>query len=223
MFAGRASHRRRATQGAPVLAALVAVGSFSGSAQAIPVPPLTGTIAVARAAQAAGAVPSPTTPLRNALPVARAGATATGPRRHLPISRRIPQAPSLRSAGPFLIREIHEMTRGHWLAAWRNLYPAHQQIAPLNIFVPCERATPFPAPLQGISVLNVSAAAVRVPGTAGPVDGAAVTVHVELTWFGPRDPITLDHTFHVVPVDGQWTWLLSETSYQAFHDGACAA
>jgi hypothetical protein len=37
---------------------------------------------------------------------------------------------------------------------------------------------------------------------------------------GPRDRMTFTHTFHLVPVHGHWTWLLSPQRYALYaHDG----
>ena len=113
------------------------------------------------------------------------------------------------SAARFFLAEVQAKLAGDWERAWRGLYPPHQRVAPRAVFVRCEQATPFAAPLESLHVVRVRAAAVRVPGSARPVPGVAVVAAVELRWFGPRDPIVFLHTFHLVPVDGRWTWLLS--------------
>lgn len=104
--------------------------------------------------------------------------------------------PSLHSAGRFLLAEVELKVAGEWGRAWQSLYPQHQRIAPRDVFIRCEMATPFPLPLESIHVVRVRAARVHVPGVVHAVPGAAVTVAVELRWYGPRDPITFRHTFH---------------------------
>ena len=131
--------------------------------------------------------------------------------------------PSLRSAGRFFLTELRQKLRGDWAKAWQNLYPLHQRIAPRDSFIRCETATPFPAPLESVHIVRVRAAPVHVAGALRPVPGAAVTVAVELRWYGPRDPITATHTFHLVPVHGRWTWLLSPDHYRLYLQGACFA
>ena len=127
------------------------------------------------------------------------------------------------SAGPFLLHEIAEKTEGHWAAAWRTLYPANQRVAPLAAYVRCEASSPFPASFQGATVEGIKPGPVAVPGLALPVEGVAVAIQVQLAgFFGPRDPIVFRHTFHVVPVAGRWTWLLSIPSYRAYSHGGCA-
>ena len=127
--------------------------------------------------------------------------------------------PSLQSAGAFMVNDIRYKTDGKWSLAWDTLYPAHQLVASRATYVRCEESTPFAAPLQSAEVVGVRRAAVHVPG--GPtLEGATVTVRISVPFYGPRDPIVFTHTFHVVPVDGHWTWLLSAERYAVYrHDG----
>ena len=132
------------------------------------------------------------------------------------------QVPSLAAAGPFLLTEIKEMVRGEWARAWQGLYPLHQRIAPLEVFVRCESAAPFPAPLDSMHVVRVRAAAVHVAGLSRALRGAAVSVAIKLQWgYGPRDPITFGHIFHLVPAHGGWTWILSAGRYRFYRSGGC--
>jgi hypothetical protein len=132
--------------------------------------------------------------------------------------------PRLETAEPFLLQEIHEKVAGRWRAAWRSLYPPQQRAATEAEYVRCEKSTPLAAPLKTIRVTGVRRSPVQVPGLALPLAGVAVTVHVELEWFGPRDPIVLEHTFHLVPVHGRWRWLLSPDRYLLYlYDGCRGA
>jgi hypothetical protein len=130
-------------------------------------------------------------------------------------------APSLATAGPFLLHEIDEKVHSDYAAAWQTLYPLHQQVAPRDRYIACETASPFPAPLQHIEIKSVHRAPVQVAGSASPVAGAAVRVRVTLQGFAPRDPIVLTHTFHLVAVGSRWTWILSAPSYRAYAAGQC--
>ena len=130
-------------------------------------------------------------------------------------------APSLRSAGRFFITVLEQKVSGEWGRAWQSLYPLHQRIAARDTFIRCETARPFPAPLESIHVVRVRAVSFRAPGALPPVPSAAVTVAVELSWYGPRDPITFTHTFHLVAVHGRWTWLLSPDRYRLYRQDAC--
>jgi hypothetical protein len=129
--------------------------------------------------------------------------------------------PSLRTARRFFLTEVKQKVSGDWAKAWQSLFPPHQQIAPRDTFVRCEAATPFPAPLESIHVIDVRGAAVRIAGVLRTLPGAAVTVAVKLRWYGPRDPIAFTHTFHLVRVRGHWTWILSPERYRLYLQDAC--
>jgi hypothetical protein len=128
---------------------------------------------------------------------------------------------SLRSAGRFFLTVLEQKVSGDWAKAWQSLYPLHKRIAARDTFIRCETATPFPAQLESIHVVRVRAMPFRPPGALHPVPSAAVTVAVELRWYGPRDPITFRHTFHLVAVHGRWTWLLSLDRYRLYRQDAC--
>jgi hypothetical protein len=127
--------------------------------------------------------------------------------------------PPLRTAGPFMLDDIRFKADAKWGLVWQSLYPAHRLVAPRRTFVRCEAASPFVPPLDSAQIIDVRRADVRVPG--GPtIEGAAVTVRISVPWYGPRDPITFTHTFHLIPVHGHWTWLLSPQRYALYrHDG----
>jgi len=133
------------------------------------------------------------------------------------------RAPTLTSAGVFLVGELRAKLDGRWSRAWSSLYPLHQRVAVKPVYVRCERATPFLARTIAFGVLRVRRSRVRVPGLTRSVPGAAVTLRVRLAWYGPRDPIVLTPTLHVVAVDGRWRWLLSSSSYRMYRQAACGS
>jgi hypothetical protein len=129
--------------------------------------------------------------------------------------------PSLASARIFVISEVRAKIDGRWARAWSTLYPAHQRIAVRPVYVRCERSTPFFSPTLVFGVVRARRALVHVPGVAQLVPGAAVTLHVALQWYGPRDPIVITPTLHLVALDGRWRWLLSDEMYRVYRHGAC--
>jgi hypothetical protein len=131
--------------------------------------------------------------------------------------------PTLSSAGPFLVHELREKLDGRWSRAWSSLYPLHQRVAVKAVFIRCERATPFLSQTLAFGVLRIKRARVRVPGLARSLPGAAVTLRVHLAWYGPRDPIVLTPTLHVVALGGRWRWLLSTESYLMYKHAACGS
>jgi len=129
--------------------------------------------------------------------------------------------PSLASAADFLRTEVRLKDEGRWADAWRMLYPYHQRVALQSDFVYCESTSPFPAQLQSFQVLSTRHSLVHVPGLRRLVPGATVTVRVDLAWYGPRDPITFTHAFHLVPANGHWTWLLSPQRFAIYASASC--
>ncbi|HEX3055968.1 MAG TPA: hypothetical protein VHP82_07505 [Gaiellaceae bacterium] len=128
-------------------------------------------------------------------------------------------SPALRTAGPFMLDDIRIKVEGNWDLAWQTLYPAHKVVARRSVYVACETSTPWPAPVESVALVGVHRASFRVPG-GGVVDGAAVAVRIAVKWYRERDPLTFTHVFHVVPVNGHWTWLLSPQRYALYrHDG----
>ena len=150
-----------------------------------------------------------------------AAALAAGAHGATEASRTTAGWPALRTAGPFLLSEIREKVQGRWGLAWQSLYPTHRAVAPRAAFVLCESQTPLQLPLKSIHVAHVHRAAVHVPGLAQPVAGVAVTIEIAVQGYGPRDAIDFAYTFHLVPVEGRWTWLLSAARYKLYRDDAC--
>ena len=148
------------------------------------------------------------------------GVPANGATRR-PVDPRAQTVLSHASAERFFLATLQAKLRGDWGRAWQSLYPFHQRIATRDAFVRCEARTPFPAPLESLRVVDVRSAAVRVPGLRHTVPGVAIRVEVALRWYGPRHPIVSRYTFHVVPVRGHWTWLLSPSRYRLYAHNAC--
>jgi hypothetical protein len=127
--------------------------------------------------------------------------------------------PSLRTAGSFMLDDIRYKTDGKWGLAWQTLYPAHKFVASRSEYVSCEESTPWAAPVTQFDLVGTRRASFRIPG-GGIVDGAAVAVRLTFRMAGSRDPMSFVHTFHLVPVNGRWTWLLSPQRYALYrHDG----
>jgi hypothetical protein len=123
----------------------------------------------------------------------------------------------------FVLSEVQDKLDGRWGRAWSTLYPAHQRVAVRPVYIRCERATPFFAPTLVYGIWHVRQTLVRVPGLAQRVRGVAVTLRVALRWYGPRDPIVLTPTLHLVAVRGGWRWLLSDEMYRVYREGACGS
>jgi hypothetical protein len=136
-------------------------------------------------------------------------------------ARRAHAWPALPTASDFLVLELRRKAEGRWGEVWQQLYPTHRQVVTRESYVRCERATPVPTTVESLRVVSVRRAPVRVAGLAHTVPGVALRTEEKLTWFGPRDPILLMHTFHLVPVRGRWTWLLSPQRYRLYRTDGC--
>jgi hypothetical protein len=158
------------------------------------------------------------TPLRLATPALAAALAAAVA---APASAATQGRPSLESARIFVVSEVQDKLDGRWGRAWSTLYPAHQQVAVRPVYIRCERSTPFLAPTLVFGVERVRKTLVRVPGLSRRLPGVAVTLHVALQWYGPRDPIVLTPTLHLVAVHDGWRWLLSDEMYRVYRHGAC--
>jgi hypothetical protein len=124
--------------------------------------------------------------------------------------------PSAHAAPPsgaarFLLNEVQQKMSGNWAGAWETLNPAHQELVSRERYVRCESAIRFPATLKSIRVVRARATPTK----------AAVTVHVALLQVGSRDPFVITRTFHLVPAQGRWTWLLSAREYRAYAHNRC--
>jgi hypothetical protein len=132
-------------------------------------------------------------------------------------------APTLSSGRAFVLNELRQKLDGRWSQAWSSLYPLHQRVAVKAVYVRCERGTPFLSRTLTFGILRAKRALVHVPGRSKSVPGAAITLRVALAWYGPRDPIVLKPTLHIVAVGGHWRWLLSNTSYRMYRHAACGS
>jgi hypothetical protein len=134
-----------------------------------------------------------------------------------------PPAPTLSSGRAFLLDELREKLDGRWSQAWSSLYPLHQRLAVRAVYVRCERATPFLSRTRTFVIVHARRELVHVPGLSKMIPGAAIKLRVTLAWYGPRDPIVLTPTLHIVAVGGRWRWLLSNQSYLTYRHGACGS
>ena len=128
---------------------------------------------------------------------------------------------SLGDPGSFIVRTIEEKAAGRYAEVWLSLYPMHQRVAPQDLYVLCERKTPFPGRLLSVRALSARAASVAVAGLTHPVAGEAVTVRAVVRSPILPSPVVVTHTFHAVAVAGHWTWILSPSRFRLYEHGGC--
>lgn len=125
------------------------------------------------------------------------------------------------AGGAFLTQLLYE-THGDWADAWATLDPFYRKLTNRADFIRCEAASGTVAPVQRIRIASVQPMLFRGPGMSRAIPVAAVTVSVELPWYGPRDPIHASYTFHMVPVRGRWDWILPAGLYRLFSSDSCS-
>jgi len=94
--------------------------------------------------------------------------------------------------------------------AWDLLVPQQQALIPRTKFLTCGE---MPVALTDVSVSIVGdpyEEETTIPGVAGTVPSTAVTVRLTANFRGKETTENL--TVHVVDVNGEWRWILSEDS-----------
>ena len=150
--------------------------------------------------------------------VAMIAVLASPVRAHASLPR--PQLPAARAAS-FAISIVELMGEGRYAEAWLHLHPAHQVVAPFDVYVACEQESPLPH-VAKVRVARVTAVWVAVPGISARVAGPAVDLLTTFRQSG-LDPYTVRHTVHVVAVDGRPVWILPLARFRLYADGGCQA
>jgi hypothetical protein len=121
----------------------------------------------------------------------------------------------------FLTGVVADIAANDYAHAWLSLYPAHQAVAPLDEYVACELKSPIPGRLDGVVVLRSVRATFPVAGLARRVRGAAVTFRIRISQPLLATSVDIRATFHAVPWDGSWRWILRSDRYQMYSEDRC--
>jgi len=126
-----------------------------------------------------------------------------------------------RSAANFMVGIVRQKIGDQNELAWQQLYPLHQAVAPLGVFIACQSSIPFPGTLLQVRALRVITESTPVAGAATSLSSKAITLRVKVRVdFSPR-PLVVLTTLHAIPVRGHWAWILSRAQYDAYSVGAC--
>jgi hypothetical protein len=123
--------------------------------------------------------------------------------------------------GLFMSSLIRQKATGQYDLAWKSLHPAHQRVAPEEVYVRCENLTVFPGRLIKVSVVKVIDEPVLIAGETESVPSKAVTLRVAVDSPGIPRPVVVKDTYHAVAVDGHWTWLLTKQNFLEYKAGVC--
>jgi len=123
--------------------------------------------------------------------------------------------------GLFMTSLIRQKATGEYDLAWKSLHPLHQEVAPQKVYVRCENLTVFPGRLVKVSVVRIKNEPVLIAGEKDSVASKAVTLRVSVDSPGIPRPVTVKDTYHVIPVDGHWTWILTKENFLEYKAGVC--
>jgi hypothetical protein len=111
-----------------------------------------------------------------------------------------------------LLENIYE---GRYDRAWAALHPAHQQIAPMQLFIRCSREVATTGDLESIEVLDVFEDEAAIPGVD---EGETKAVRLRVTSFDGDSDTFVNHA---VKVGDRWRWVLNPASVRAYRQNRC--
>lgn len=112
-----------------------------------------------------------------------------------------------------ILRLFDQLDKGQWGRQWEDLHPAHQAVVSRDSFIAC--ASEVQIDLDSVEVLEVYDEPVSVEGASLP--SKAVTVRLE------AGPSSDEQTFHLLDVEGEWRWVMSDDALTAYRAGECPA
>ena len=117
--------------------------------------------------------------------------------------------------GVFATKVVDLIVHNKYSAAWADLHPVDQQVAPSTEYVGCENRNPVIAVPRTVEVLGVKDESIGI-GDGTFVDSKAVAVRL-----GFAGNFKVTHTVHVVADHGRWTWILPAWRYRDYKGDTC--
>jgi hypothetical protein len=117
--------------------------------------------------------------------------------------------------GVFATKVVDLIVHNKYSAAWDDLHPVDQQVAPSTEYVGCETRNPVIAVPRTVKVLSVKDESIGI-GDGTFVDSKAVAVRL-----GFAGSFKVTHTVHVVADHGKWTWILPAWRYRDYKGDTC--
>ena len=118
--------------------------------------------------------------------------------------------------GAFAVNVVKQITGNSYTAAWNDMHPTDQKVAPLEEYVTCESRSPVLTAPSAMKVVGVSDESVGL-GNGSFVDSKAV--HVRIVFPGAGNVLT--HTVHLVAEDGHWKWILPSWRFRDYRADKC--
>jgi hypothetical protein len=106
---------------------------------------------------------------------------------------------------------------GDYGGAWDLLHPRHQRLVTRQEYDECRRGIDVEGTIDSVVVLDVQDRPLTVYGLPPRTPAKQVEVRVV------TDETDYTATYHVVDVEQQWRWVLSDTAARGFERTACPA
>ena len=119
-----------------------------------------------------------------------------------------------KGAARFAVQHEAELANRKFAKAWRSLHPAQQRVVSARRIASCYPRYAYPGPVT-FRAKTVADVRWTVPGTGETTDAKAVTLTAKV---GKKSTSFADH---IVRVDGEWKWSLSEAAFRLAKAGKC--
>jgi hypothetical protein len=120
-------------------------------------------------------------------------------------------------AGTAVKRVLEQEYVGDYGGAWDTLHPRHQRFVTRPEYEECRRGIDVVGKIESVLILDVRDRPLNVYGLRPRTPAKAVKVHVV------TDAREYDATYHVVEVDDDWRWVLTDRAARGFARTACPA
>ena len=104
---------------------------------------------------------------------------------------------------------------GDYGGAWDSLHPRHQRLVTRQNYDECRRGIDVQGTIDSIVVLDVQSVPLTVFGLPPRTPAKRVKVRVV------TDETDFTSDYHVVDVDGQWRWVLTDRAARGFSRSPC--
>jgi hypothetical protein len=104
---------------------------------------------------------------------------------------------------------------GDYGGAWDRLHPRHQRLVERQEYEECRRGIDVQGTLDSVVVLDVQDAPLTVYGLPSRTPAKRVEVRVV------TDETEFTANYHVIRVDEQWRWVLSDRAARGFERTDC--
>ena len=104
---------------------------------------------------------------------------------------------------------------GNYAEAWDSLHPRHQRFVTQQEYEECRRGIDVQGTLDSVVVLDVQDAPLTVHGLPPRTPAKAVEVRVV------TDASEYTADYHVVNLDGNWRWVLTDRAARGFERTDC--